>query len=101
MSITVTLGKVELDAEAKRARALRAAELLDGAGWLFDELISDRTRELLATDIDEPAKRERIFHEIQATAELKALLDRILQQHQAEQTLDERRTRNDKPADHA
>ena len=50
MSVTVTLNRVDLDAEARRNRALRAAELLENASWLFDELISERARDLIATD---------------------------------------------------
>lgn len=99
MTITVTLKREELDAEAKRARALRAAEILEGAGWVFDEFTSIRTQDLLATGSD-TVKREEIFAEIQAAAEIKAHLIQIVQHHQAEQKLNERRTRDDKPADH-
>ena len=100
MTITVTLNRPEMDPEAKRARARRAAELLKDAGWAFDEFIAEQTTDLLATGDDQP-KRERIFNSIQAAADLKAYLIRIVQQQEAENTLNERRNRDDKPADHA
>lgn len=99
MTITVTLNRPELDAEAKRARARRAAEVLSEAGWVFDEFIAEQTTDLLATGEDQP-KRERIFNTIQAAADLKAHLIRIVQQQEAENTLNERRNRDDRPANH-
>ncbi|HYC65673.1 MAG TPA: hypothetical protein VEC14_13150 [Reyranellaceae bacterium] len=97
--ITVTLNRPDLDAEAKRARARRAAEVLKDAGWAFDEFIAEQTTDLLATGDDQP-KRERIFNSIQAAADLKAHLIRIVQQQEAENTLNERRNRDERPADH-
>ena len=99
--ITVTLGKPELDAEERRQRVMRAQEVLSGSGWVFDEVIGDLTRELLGTDAPaQKERREEIFQEIKATAQVKGHLTRILQQKAAEEAVNERRTRNEPPADH-
>lgn len=101
MSVTVTLNRVDLDAEARRNRALRAAELLENASWLFDELISERARDLIATDARQAEEREILHADIRATMGLKGHLLSIIQNHQAEQKLNERRERDYQPADHA
>lgn len=98
MTITVTLGRPDLTAEDRRIRALRAREVIDGAGWLFDEYVSQRTQDMLGAPT--PAERETIFHGIQAAADLKAHLIGILETAQFEATQNERRERNAKPADH-
>ena len=100
MNTTVTLNHVDLDAEARRARALRAAELLEGASWAIDDLISDRMRQIMQSSPDHAPLRERLHAEVRVALDLKANLLTIVQQHQAENTLNERRDRNAKPADH-
>jgi hypothetical protein len=101
MIVTVTLGRPELDAEAKNARFIRARELLEGAGWLFDEYASDLNGELLnAAGYGREGEREDIFREIQIVVGLKDHLLQIIKTHQAELKLNERKHRNDKPADH-
>lgn len=98
---TLTVGRPPiLDAEAARARAVRARELLDGAGWVFDELISDQNRQLLDTAPAEVDQREEHYRMIRASAELKAHLIRIVENQVAKERLDEYRARNERPADH-
>lgn len=97
----VTIGNPpELDAEARRARAIRARELLDGAGWVFNDLMSDQNRQLLDTAPEETARREDLFRMIRATAELKGMLIQIVEQQVATERQHERRNRNQQPADH-
>lgn len=98
--ITITLGgRPELDAEARRARALHAQQVLTDIGWLFDEHISDLNRDLLGTNPDEGAKRETIFQQIDAAAQLKGRLHRIIQIQKAEETVNGRKHRNEPAAD--
>lgn len=95
-AITVTLGNPpETDFDERRLRALRAKEVLNGAGWLFDEHISDLTRELLSTaptSVD-ATKREELFYQIDAAAQLKGRLLQIIQLHEAEAKAHERKER--------
>lgn len=99
MSLTVTLNAVTLDAEERRIRALRAAEILENASWLFDEFISEQTRDLIATDARQSEEREILAADIRAAMNLKGHLLTIIHQHQAEQTINERRERAERPAD--
>jgi hypothetical protein len=99
--ITVTLGpRPDLDPEEKRQRALRAAEVLDGAGWVFDEVISSLTRELLDTQPAETDKREGLFRQIDGAAQVKGRLKQITDNYVAEMQQHERKHRADPPADH-
>ena len=99
--ITVTLGpRSDLDPDEKRQRALRAAEVLGSAGWVFDEVISALTQEMLGRDAPhEKEKREELFQQIKATAHLKGHLQFIVKQKAAEEAIHERKHRNDPPAD--
>jgi hypothetical protein len=88
--ITVTLGRpAELTAEEKQQRIRRAAEVLEGAGWLFDEQISSLTQQML--DTPESANRELIYQLIRATAEMKARLVQIISSKTLEDKRNERR----------
>lgn len=99
--ITVTLGnRPDLDAEERRQRALRAQEVLAGAGWLFDEVISTATRDFLDTQPDEAAKREEFYQQAYAAALLKQHLNNILREKAAEEKKNERRSRAEPPANH-
>jgi hypothetical protein len=99
--ITVTLGnRPILDAEEQRARALRAQEVLAGAGWLFDEVISSAARDLLDTQPNEAHKREEAYQLAYAAALLKQHLNNILREKAAEEKKNERRSRNEPPAHH-
>lgn len=99
--ITVTLGnRPELDAEERRQRALRAQEVLSGAGWVFDELISGLVKEWLDTQPAETDKRELIFRQIDGAAQAKGLLKGIVAQQAYEDEKNARKHRNEPPADH-
>lgn len=101
MTITVTLGKPDdLDAEGRRLRALRAKEVLNGAGWLFDEYISGLTRAWLGTTPADAATRENLWHQIDAAGQIKGSLQRIIDNQEVEDRRNERRSRNEPPADH-
>lgn len=98
VTYTVTLGNpAPLDSEERRHRASRARDLLDGAGWLFDEHISDLTRDMLRTDVAHTVLREQLFLQIDATAQIKGRLLKILETHEAEAIANERKRRTDDP----
>jgi hypothetical protein len=99
MTFNVTLNSVELNAEQRRARAIRARELLDGMSWLFDEYIAEQARDWLAAST--PDVREIRHARATVAAELKAHLLSIVDRQMAEERQNERRTGNDRPADHA
>jgi hypothetical protein len=99
MTFNVTLNSVELDAEQRRARAIRARELLEGASWLFDEYISEQARDWLGSSA--PDVREIRHARATVAAELKAHLLSIVDRQLAEERQNERRTGNDRPADRA
>lgn len=89
---TVTLGSAaELDPEEKRLRMLRAKEVLSGAGWLFDEQMSDLTRDMLGTSPEQSGKREELFHQIDALAQVKGRLMGIIHEYEAKQKAHEQR----------
>lgn len=64
----------QLDEEARLARYRRAAEILNEAGWLFDEYMSDQNRSLLGTLSGDVTAREEAYRRISVAAELKAHL---------------------------
>lgn len=99
-AVTVTLGtRPDLDAEERRARAMRARDVLANAGWVFDEVISDLTRDLLGTTPGQSEIRESLYYQIDAAAQVKGHLSRILEQQAAEEKVNERKHRNEPPAD--
>lgn len=88
--ITVTLGKrPELTPEEAQQRIRRAAEVLEGAGWVFDEHISSLTQQMI--DAGNPADREMIHLLIRASVEVKARLARIVASKALEDKRNERR----------
>lgn len=79
----------EMTPEEKRARALRAAEVLASMDWVFEELIQEQqNRWLRAKSPDEREEHHRIAR---ATGELAGHLHSIVNAYQAQEKLDERR----------
>lgn len=99
MTFTVTLGRQEpLNEDQKRARYRRALEVIDGAGWLFDDYISEQTKALLDTnpeDPEGPKKREEFYRRAIVAAGLKAELKHIIETKEAEDKAYARRHPND------
>lgn len=79
--------------EELKARARRAEELLNGASWVFDEVVTQAQREWLETGerIDGEARREELFRRAQAALTLKGHLLSIVNQQTGQEMLDERR----------
>lgn len=82
---------IPVDMEALQERSRRALEVLNGAGWAFDEYIADETKALLATRPEQTLARELSYHLIRAAAEVKARLIVISQKHAQEVALADRR----------
>lgn len=79
----------ELTPEELRARALRAAELLNGASWAIDELVkAEQLRWLSLPTADE---REDAHRNATAALGLKAHLLAIVNAQQGQEALDARR----------
>jgi hypothetical protein len=97
MTFNVTLNSVELDPEQRRARAIRARDLLESASWLFDEYIAEQARDWLSSSA--PEAREIRHARATVAAELKAHLLSIVDRQLAEERQNERRIGNERSAD--
>lgn len=62
---------VELDPEAERQQYLRAKEVLDGAGWLFDAFVNSEMRKIMFSDPDDMTARELAYNRARVATELK------------------------------
>ncbi len=75
--------------DERRARALRAAEVLSSMGWAFEELIQEQQNKWLRATT--PEAREEHHRIARATGELAGHLASIVNAQQAQEKLDERR----------
>jgi len=66
-----------LDDEARVARYRRAKEVLQEAGWVWDEYISEQNRVLLGTLPADVEGREECYRRMSVAAELKGHLKAI------------------------
>lgn len=83
-----------MDLEEKRSRALRAAEIIQEAGWAFDEYVAAQQAKWMNSKPDEQEERETAYHRIQAVLEIKLGLAAIINTYQGDQVINERRDRN-------
>lgn len=75
--------------EEAKARARRAAEILDTCTWAIDELVVQSQRDwITATSVE---AREEHHGDAKAALRLKAHLMSIVNQQQAQEAIDERR----------
>lgn len=75
----------------REAQARRARELLSGAGWLFDDFVNAEMRRVLMSRPDEGAAREEAWRRARVATEMKAGLEALLEAHQTDRRLEERR----------
>ncbi len=78
----------------REQRYRRAREVLAGAGWLFDEFVNAEMGAILKTEPFHPdahAEREGHYHRARVASEMKLGLLAIVQNHEAEAKIDERR----------
>jgi hypothetical protein len=79
----------ELTPEEKKARAMRAAEVLNSSSWAFDELVAQEQGAWLGAATVE--KREEHHRNATAAIALKAHLMAIVSAQQGQEKIDERR----------
>lgn len=81
----------DLTPEQKLQRYRRAKEVLDGAGWVFDEFVNARMAEMLRTNPGDAAGRERLHRAASVATQLKIDLLREVETYNDEVMLQERR----------
>lgn len=72
-------------------RIQRARELLADAGWLFDDFVNAEMRRVLTSDPDDMTTREIAYNRARVATELKAGLAALVEEHEANARLKERR----------
>lgn len=79
------------DEPDREARYRRAREVLQGAGWLFDEFVNREVAKLMATAPDDMTTREIVYTRARVARELKASLMYEVEQYEARQKIMEKR----------
>lgn len=75
----------------REAQARRAREVLDGAGWLFDDFVNAQMHQLLTSAPQERKLREECYRRAQTATRMKAYLLKAVEDHDADKLLQERR----------
>ena len=78
-------------AQARDHKVKRARDLLDDAGWLFDDFINAEMRRVLTSDPDDMTTREIAYNRARIATELKAGLAALVEEHEAGTRRKERR----------
>jgi len=79
---------------AREQRLRRAREVLSDAGWLFDDFVNAEMRKVLVSKPDEREVREEAHRRARVATEMKAGLECLIEQHEADMRLQERRERD-------
>ena len=75
-------------ARAGREQQLRRArEVLSDAGWLFDDFVNAEMRKVLVSKPDERDAREEAHRRARVAAEMKASLESLIEQYEADSAL--------------
>jgi hypothetical protein len=69
----------------------RAREVLTDAGWLFDDFVNAEMRKVLVSQPGERDQREEAWRRARVATELKAGLESLIENYEAEARLKERR----------
>ena len=85
------MSDIELTAEQREERYIRAREVLQGAGWLFDEFVNQQMRAILVSKPDDMTTREIAYNRARVATELKAGLAGLVEEHEANARRKERR----------
>jgi hypothetical protein len=72
-------------------KVARARALLADAGWLFDDFVNAEMRRVLTSDPDDMTTREIAYNRARVATELKTSLARLVEEHEADARLKERR----------
>lgn len=79
------------DAEAQAQKYRRAREVLNDAGWLFDDFVNNEMRRVLTSDPDDMTTRETAYRRARVATEVKAALQGLVDEYEADVQLRERR----------
>lgn len=63
-----------MDEEEKLQRYRRAKEVLDGAGWLFDDFVNAEMRKVMTSAPDDMTGREIAYNRARVAVELKKIM---------------------------
>jgi len=75
----------------------RAREVLSDAGWLFDDFVNNEMHQVLVSQPEERDQREEAWRRARVATEIKAGLESLIENYEADARLKERREqRNDK-----
>jgi SH3-like domain-containing protein len=77
--------------EEELQRWRRAKEVLDGAGWVFDEFVNAKMAAILTTGADDVDGRERLVRAARVATQLKLSLMGEVEQYEASKQLADRR----------
>ena len=69
----------------------RAREVLSDSGWLFDDFVNAEMRKVLMSRPDEREAREEAYRRARVATEMKAGLEALIEFHEADERLQERR----------
>ena len=72
---------------AREQRLRRAREVLSEAGWLFDDFVNAEMRKVLVSKPDEREAREEAHRRARVAAEMKASLESLIEQYEADSAL--------------
>jgi hypothetical protein len=83
------------DLRAGREQQIRRArEVLSDAGWLFDDFVNNEMHKVLVSHPEERDQREEAWRRARVATEMKAGLESLIEAHEANVRLKERRTRS-------
>jgi hypothetical protein len=77
--------------DAGEQQIRRAREVLSDAGWLFDDFVNAEMRKVLVSQPGERDQREEAWRRARVATELKAGLESLIENYEAEARLKERR----------
>jgi hypothetical protein len=81
-----------LDQLDREQQIRRAREVLTDAGWLFDDFVNTEMRKVLLSQPEERDQREEAWRRARVATEMKAGLESLIEAHEADSRLMERRT---------
>src|SRR6185312_15220672 len=90
-STTTTTDSNAVTPRDREQKYRRARELLADAGWLFDDFVNAEMRRVLTSDPDDMTTREIAYNRARVATELKAGLAALVEEHEANARLKERR----------
>lgn len=79
------------DAEARAQKYRRAREVLADAGWLFDDFVNNEMRRVLTSEPGDMTTREIAYNRARVATEIKASLQGVVDEYEADVQLKERR----------